>query len=275
MLICGFGHCSTSASTPPVAGRSQGPFVADAKAFTRRASFSLLFNVSTSFCLFFFFNSSSGSCYLIPFYNISLKLPDAFLKQGRKGIQNHCERCSLGLFLSLLRWVPQGPQPSSISISAPPTARPPLDPEVWLWSRAVHPLFREMWTPNTLCSQQTWEMQRVCQHRQNAQGPQSLLSRLHVCLKWVPSSLRYGVGIVSARRSSVQFPLSLGISSLLRIASPPPSPRSSGICHLGRLPPICLLFGGGSGREGTGICHMPTKHYTEIGALHVFKDFSL
>lgn len=95
-------------------GEARGPSVADAKAFLHRMCFFLLFNVSTYFCVFFL-NSSSGSCYLIPFYNISLKLPNAFLKQGSKGIQNHREGCSLGLFLSRLCWVPQGPRPSSLS----------------------------------------------------------------------------------------------------------------------------------------------------------------
>lgn len=77
----------------------------------------MLLSLVQCFYLFlcFFKNSSSGSCYLIPFYNIALKLPNAFLKQGSKGIQNHHEGCSLGLFLSRLRWVPQGPRPSSIS----------------------------------------------------------------------------------------------------------------------------------------------------------------
>lgn len=51
-------------------------------------------------------------------------------------------------------------------------------------------------------------------------------------------------------------------------------PCSSGFCHLGRFPPFVSSFIGGSGREGTGICHMPTKHHTEIAALPVFKDFS-
>ena len=40
-----------------------------------RVYFSLLFDMSTHFCLLFVFNSSSGSCYLTPFHNVSLKLP--------------------------------------------------------------------------------------------------------------------------------------------------------------------------------------------------------
>lgn len=55
VLICGFGNGSTSASIPPVAGRSPGPSVADAKAFLHRMCFFLLFNVSTYFCLLFLF----------------------------------------------------------------------------------------------------------------------------------------------------------------------------------------------------------------------------
>lgn len=108
----------------PVAARSLGPIRNRCKGFPTQdvllslvQSFYLFFCCCCFFRLFFWFLLSYS------IYNISLKLPNAFLKQGSEGIQNHRGGCSLGLFLSRLCWVPKVLAPPASALS--PLTGPP------------------------------------------------------------------------------------------------------------------------------------------------------
>lgn len=106
--------------------------VADAKDF--EGCTSLLFDISTYFCLYFFYFSDFCFLYFITY-------PHCFLQQGREGIWTYSEGYSMGLFPTL--------QPCLSQILAPAVL--PCDLEVLSQSGALCLFPRETQNLNWHC----------------------------------------------------------------------------------------------------------------------------
>lgn len=105
-----------------------------------------------------------------------------------------------------------------------PASQHPLDPEVSPWSRAAH---RSSGRRNLNCCvrdrhRPAWD-RRHAPHTVRTPGPTGPSFPPPRLFEVGPQSSTLG-GMVSATLSFVQFPLSLGISSLLRVVSPRLSP---------------------------------------------------